>query len=61
MFFLDIRYSNWLDLGYAVKIPIFAGLCFLGLATFAIAAKLTGAMDFTEIMSMILKKGKKNV
>ena len=59
--FLDIRYSNWLDLGYAVKIPIFAGLCFLGLATFAIAAKLTGAMDFTEIMSMILKKGKKNV
>lgn len=58
--FLNFRYSNWLDFGYMVKIPIFVGLCFLGVATFAIAAKLTGAMDISDILCMMLKKSKKN-
>lgn len=57
---LHQKYGNWLDFGYAVKIPIFVGLCFLGVATFAIAAKLTGAMNITDIACMVLKKNKKN-
>lgn len=58
--FLNFHYSNWLDSSYAVKIPIFVGLCFLGVATFAIAAKLTGAIDIADIICMMLKKSKKN-
>lgn len=57
---LSKKYGNWLDFGYAVKIPIFVGLCLLGVATFAIAAKLTGAMNITDIACMVLKKSKKN-
>ena len=60
-FALNRLYGNWLALGYALKIPFFVGLCVLGVATFGIAAKLTGALNISDIMCMISKKRKNNV
>lgn len=56
---LDSIYGNWLNLSYALKIPFFVCLCVLGLATFGIAAKLTGALNISDIMGMIVKKKEK--
>lgn len=58
---VNLHVGDWMNLSYAVKIPFFAFLCFLGLATFGIAAKLTGALNISDIMCMVLKKEKKNV
>ncbi len=54
------KLGDWLLLPYAVKLPLFAGLCILGVATFCIMAKLTGVLCVTDIMKMLLNKGKKN-
>lgn len=56
----NLHVGNWMSLSYAIKIPFFIGLCVLGLATFVIAAKLTGVSNVTDIINMVLKKGKKN-
>lgn len=58
---LNHFYGSWLALGYALKIPFFVGLCVLGVATFGTAAKLTGALNISDIMCMISKKRKNNV
>ena len=58
--FLQSRCGNWLERAYIIQIPIFVGLCFFGIATFAVAAKLTGAMDIKDIVCLVLKKSKKN-
>lgn len=52
--------GDWMLLSYIIKIPFFAGLCLLGLATFIIAAKLTGVLNISEILDIIRKKRKKN-
>ena len=57
---LHNKLGDWLLLPYAVKLPLFAGLCILGVATFCIMAKLTGVLCVTDIMKMLLNKGKKN-
>ena len=57
---LHDKLGDWLLLPYAVKLPLFAGLCILGVATFCIMAKLTGVLCVTDIMKMLLNKGKKN-
>lgn len=59
-FTINQIYGNWLSYGYPVKIPVFVSLCFLGLASFAVAAKLTGVLDICEIVRILLKRGKKN-
>lgn len=56
----DVYFGNWLATPYLIKIPVFATLCFISLASFAIMAKLTGALDIMEIAAILLKKGKTN-
>ncbi len=58
---LDTYFGNWLHLSILPKLGIFTLLCILGVATFAIAAKISGVLDIREILSMIFKKGKKDV
>lgn len=58
---LNARYGNWLHLAFMKKIALLSGLCILGVATFGIMAKLTGAVDYNEILKVFAKKGKKNV
>lgn len=57
---LNIRCGNWLHLSILPKLGLFMLLCILGVASFAIAAKLSGVLDVREIFDMILKKRKKN-
>lgn len=57
---LNHYYENWLHFSFAVKIPIFAFLCFLGVASFCFMAKLTGVMNIIELLGMILRKRNKN-
>lgn len=57
---LNAYYGNWLTLVYWLKILILVGLCSLGVASFAIAAKITGALDINEIIGLVLKKKRKN-
>ncbi len=58
---LHYRYGDWLHLTYKTKIPLYLGLCILGVATFGIMAKITGVLDFNEIKCLLHRKGKKNV
>ena len=57
---LNACYGNWLDQTYGLKILILVGLCLIGVASFAIAAKITGALDIKEIISLVLKKKQKH-
>lgn len=57
---LNHYYENWLHFSFAVKIPIFAFLCFLGVASFCFMTKLTGVMNIIELLGMILRKRNKN-
>lgn len=57
---LNFHYDNWLHLSFAWKIPFFAVLCFLGVATFIVMAKITGVLNLSEILKTFLKKGRKN-
>ena len=54
------KFDNWLRLSYGIKIPLFAGLCILGVATFCVMAKLTGVLCLTDILKMLSSRGKKN-
>ena len=54
------KFDNWLLLSYGIKIPLFAGLCILGVATFCVMAKLTGVLCLTDILKMLSSRGKKN-
>ncbi len=58
---LNAHYGNWLHLAFMKKIALLSGLCILGVATFGIMAKLTGAVDYNEILKVFAQKGKKNV
>lgn len=57
---LNAVYGNWLHLGIGYKIPFLTLLCILGVATFAITAKLMGVLDIYEILKIFAKRGKKN-
>ena len=54
------KLDNWRLTPYRIKLPLFAGLCILGVATFCIMAKLTGVLCVSDILKMLLNKGKKN-
>lgn len=56
----NLKVGNWLESGYSIKIPFLAFLCFLGLASFGIAAKIIGVMSFSDILEMILRRRTKN-
>ncbi len=58
--YLNSKFGNWLTLPYWIKVSVLVGLCVLGLASFAIAAKLTGAFDIREIIGLLIKKKQKN-
>ena len=57
---LNSYYGNWLHLSLLPKLGFFTLLCILGVATFAITAKLFGVLNIGEIINMIRKRGKKN-
>lgn len=57
---LTLLFGNWLIEAYLIKIPLFGGLCILGVATFCIMAKLTGVLCLSDIVKQLLKRGKKN-
>ena len=59
-YLLNLCLNNWLLLGFGIKIPILAAICALGVASFCISAKLTGAMDIAELFRLLVKRGKKN-
>ena len=58
--YLNYILGGWLNLSYMGKIPIFAFLCFLGVATFVLMVKIMGVIDFNEIKKTFLKRYKKD-
>lgn len=59
-YLLNLWLNDWLLLGFGIKIPILTAICALGVASFCISAKLTGAMDIAELFRLLVKRGKKN-
>lgn len=59
-YLLDLYFKNWLGLSFGIKIPILGVLCGFGVASFCILAKITGAMDISELIRLLLTKGKKD-
>ena len=60
MLLLDRQFGNWLHLGIMPKLGLFGLLCILGVATFAITAKIFGVLDIAEILNMFCKRKKKH-
>ena len=52
---------NWLEAGLFAKLTIFGILCILGIVSFFIFAKLTKAIDISELIRLLKRKGKSNV
>ena len=59
IFYLNHSYTNWLVLGFFHKLLLFMGLCFIGLATFGLSAKITGVINIAQIKKAIKKDEKK--
>ena len=59
-YLLNLWLNDWLLLGFSIKIPILTAICALGVASFCISAKLTGAMYIAELFRLLVKRGKKN-
>ena len=59
-YILNLWLGSWLNHNFFIKIPILTFICGFGVATFVIFAKLTGAMDISEIIRTFLKRGNKN-
>lgn len=57
---LNRYFGDWLSLAMIWKLGIFGGLCILGVATFTIAAKISGVLNVFEILKAVLQRGKKN-
>ena len=49
---------NWLNFSFIIKLIIFGAICFIGLATFALSAKIMGVLDIGYISKRLLSKGK---
>ncbi len=56
---LNFIYPDWLSAHLLIKLGIFGSLCILGVASFFIIAKLTKTIDLSEIISLLIKRGKK--
>lgn len=57
---IDRGLHGWLDLNLLPRLLIFGLLCILGVATFAVMAKLTGVLCISDIIGLLTKKRKKN-
>ncbi|MBQ8437079.1 MAG: murein biosynthesis integral membrane protein MurJ [Alphaproteobacteria bacterium] len=57
---LNTWLGSWLSQHFITKIAILTCICGFGIATFFIFAKLTGAIDITELIRIFLKRGNKN-
>ena len=57
---LNLHFGGWLNLSMLAKCTIFGLLCILGLATFAIAAKISGVLNITDILKTLIKRKKHN-
>ena len=57
---LNNYFGGWLNLAMIWKLGIFGGLCILGVASFAIAAKISGVLNVFEILKALAQRGKKN-
>ena len=53
---LDEVFGNWLMLNVIIKLIILGFLGIFGLATFLILAKITGALDISEVLKLMYKK-----
>lgn len=55
---LNLHYGNWLHLAVWPKLILFSLLCILGVATFAITAKLSGVVDIRDLIKLLCKRSK---
>ncbi len=55
---LNLYFGNWLHLSILPKIFILGIIGFFGLASFLIAAKITGVLNFTDLVKTFVKRGK---
>ena len=55
-FALNLHYQNWLHLSILPKLAYFAVLCVLGVATFAISAKICGVLDIKELINLCKRR-----
>ena len=53
---LNYNFGNWLQLNWMLKFPIFVSLCFLGMISFVLVGKISGAINIQEILSMVKRK-----
>ncbi len=56
---LNLYYDGWLRLSVLPKLGWFALLCILGVATFAVSAKLCGVLDIREVLNLLHRRRKK--
>ena len=57
---LNWYFDGWLRLHMLPKLFLLGFLCILGVATFAITAKLTGVLDIREVIGLLLHRRKKH-
>lgn len=57
---LDAAFGSWLELRTIIKVLLFGVLCFFGVVTFLIMAKISGVLDILSLIKTFLKKGNKN-
>ena len=55
-FILNLHYQSWLHLSIFPKLGWFAVLCVLGVATFAISAKICGVLDIRELINLCKRR-----
>ncbi|MBR2033956.1 MAG: murein biosynthesis integral membrane protein MurJ [Alphaproteobacteria bacterium] len=53
---LNLHYQNWLHLSVFPKLGWFAVLCVLGVATFAISARICGVLDIRELINLCKRR-----
>ena len=55
-FALNLYYQNWLHLSIYPKLCWFGILCILGVATFAISAKICGVLDIKDLINLCKRR-----
>lgn len=56
----NLRFDNWMRLAIAYKLLLFGILCFSGLVTFCIMAKITGVINVALILKTLLQRKEKH-
>lgn len=56
----DFFFNNWLHLAIGYKLPLFGILCFSGLVTFCIMAKITGVVNVMTLLKTLLQRKEKH-